>query len=360
MKRRTLLPLVVLIAMVGAACAPPDDDVAVDEPEDPVEAPEDPAEEPEEPAEPVEISGDIVMARANWDTGYFQAEVYYQLLTELGYDVVHPEENELGAELFYTAANQRDVDFWANGWFPLHDPFLDEAPSAVRVGAQIPAGGFQGYLVDKASADELGITSIEQIAEDPALQEHFDFEGDGRADLVGCNAGWGCFEAIEAHFEEQGFGDVINHISAEYSVLMADAIARFERGEPIFYYTWTPNWTVGALVPGEDVVWIEAPTHPNGEDPVPGVEGCVSDPCDICWTANDINAVANEDFLGENPPAAALLEVIELPLVDVSTQNLWMDEGENTQADITRHAEEWIADNRDLVDQWLEAARAAA
>lgn len=307
-----------------------------------------------------DISGNINMARANWDTGYFQAEVYYQLLTELGYDVEHPENNELGAELFYVAASEGDVDFWVNGWFPLHDEFLAAAPNAQRVGNSIAAGGFQGYLVDRATADEYGIESIEQIAADPELAALFDTDGDGTADLVGCDAGWGCHDAIELHFDQEGLGENMTHVVASYSVLMADVIARYERGEPVLFYTWTPNWTVGALAPGEDVVWINAGTHPDGNPAVPDVVGCVTDPCDIGWAANDINVVANADFLAENAPAARLLEVVELPLGDVSAQNFLMDQGENTQADITRHAEEWIAENRALVDSWLDAARAEA
>ena len=37
-----------------------------------------------------------------------------------------------------------------------------------------------------------------------------------------------------------------------------------------------------------------------------------------------------------------------------------MQAGENTQADIETHAEEWIVLNRDLFDSWLGQARAAA
>ena len=33
---------------------------------------------------------------------------------------------------------------------------------------------------------------------------------------------------------------------------------------------------------------------------------------------------------------------------------------ENTEADIERHADEWIAANRDQVDEWLATANAAA
>jgi glycine betaine/proline transport system substrate-binding protein len=314
----------------------------------------------DEPDAPAEISGRVRMARATWDTEYVIAEVYYLMLAELGYDVVHPEENELGAELFYQALDQGDVDLWANGWFPLHDPFFENTTNAVQVGDMIPAGGFNGYLIDKATADEHDITSFEQIAEDPDIRALFDFQGDDRADLVGCDAGWGCFEAIEQHLDETGYGEQVEHLSAQYSVLMTDLVARYERGEPVFFYTWTPNWTVGELVPGEDVVWIEAPTHPHGNAPIPGVEGCVNDPCHTGWNADDIKVVANQDFLDANPAAATLLELVEIPLVDVATQNLRMQEGESSQADVERHAQEWIDENRSLVDEWLDAARAAA
>ncbi len=355
----SFIPLTLALGLVLAACGT--DDAPVDEPEPdaPAEAPDEP-EAADDPAEPADISGQIEMARATWDTEYVIAEIYYQLLTELGYDVTHPENNELGAELFYQALDQGDVDFWANGWFPLHDPFFEETENVVQVGMMIPAGGFNGYLIDRATAEEYDITSFEQIAEDPEINALFDFEGDGRADLVGCDAGWGCFEAIEQHLEETGYDETIEHLSAQYSVLMTDLMARYERGEPVFFYTWTPNWTVGALAPGEDVVWIEAPSHPHGNDPVSGVEGCVNDPCDIGWNADDIQVTANADFLDANPAAAALLEVVELPLGDIAAQNFLMQEGEDSQADVVRHAEEWIEQNRALVDEWLDAARAAA
>jgi glycine betaine/proline transport system substrate-binding protein len=306
------------------------------------------------------IGGSITMARAPWDTEYIIAEIYYSLLTELGYDVDHPQNQELGAELFYAALDQGDVDLWANSWFPLHDTFFAATTNVVKVGNMIPAGGFQGYLIDKATADEYRITSFDQIATDPELRTLFDIDGDGRADLIGCDAGWGCFEAIEAHLAATGFDEGVEHVSASYSVLMSDVIARYERGEPVLFYTWTPNWTIGALVPGEDVVWIEAPSWPVDTDPVPGVVGCVNDPCDIGWAADDILVSANADFLAANPAAATLLEQIVLPLNDIAAQNLLLNEGESSDADIARHAAEWIEANRDLVDAWLDAARSAA
>ena len=186
--------------------------------------------------------------------------------------------------------------------------------------------------------------------------------------MVACPPGWGCELVIEHQMDAYDLRDHVNTIQAAYPASMADAIARFEQGESILFYTWTPNWTVGLLQPGEDVVWIEVP-HPSlPEDQaefedattVEGVEGCVDDPCEMGWPANDIRPVANSQFLEENPAARRLFEVASIPLDAIFEQNAKMFEGEDSEADLERHAEEWIEANREQVDQWLEEARAAA
>jgi glycine betaine/proline transport system substrate-binding protein len=360
-----LIALVAGLVLVLAACQQPDGDTGdVGETDDEVTDGEDEDGEDED-GEDEGPSGELTMARANWDTGFFQAEIYFQLLEELGYTVEHPENNEMGAEVFYQAVNKREIDFWVNGWFPLHDKFLADAPNAERVGNQVEAGAFQGYLADKATVEEHDIQTIEEIDDDPELAELFDFEGDGNADLVGCPPGWGCHESINEHFDGE-LGDNMNHVDAEYAVMMSDTIARFERDEPVLYYTWTPNWTVAELAPGEDVVWLESTTHPDGQDPVDGEvvpggpDACTNDPCEIGWAANDINVVANSDFLEEEPVAKALFEEVELTVGEISEQNAKMEEGEDTSDDIQRHAETWIEENRDTVDEWLDAALSAA
>lgn len=49
----------------------------------------------------------------------------------------------------------------------------------------------QGYLIDKKTADKYHITNIEQL-KDPKIAKLFDANNDGKADLTGCNPGWGC------------------------------------------------------------------------------------------------------------------------------------------------------------------------
>jgi len=304
-------------------------------------------------------------ARATWSTGYFQAAVYNAMLEELGYEI--SDTTELKNELFYQAVSQGDVDYWVNGWFPLHNDLMAKAEGASQVGYVAKGGALQGYLIDKKTADAHNVTNIEDFKK-PEIRSLFDSDGDGKAEMVACPPGWGCEKVITHHIQAYDLEDHIDPIQAEYSASMADAMGRYKSGEPIFFYTWTPNWTVGELEPGKDVVWIEVPrpdlpeSQKQYEDAttVSGVAGCVDDPCEMGWPANDIRPVANKEFLENNPSVSKLLEVAEIPLEDIFAQNARMQKGEDSQADIERHADEWIANNRDLVDGWLDEARKAS
>ncbi|MBB4004385.1 MAG: glycine betaine/L-proline ABC transporter substrate-binding protein ProX [Aurantimonas endophytica] len=308
----------------------------------------------------------VTMARPTWDTGWFSTEIYRQLLQKLGYEVTQP--TTLDAPVFYQAVGQGDVTLWVEGWFPLHNTYESAFDGqAEKIGYVAKGGALQGYLVDKASAEEFDIKSLEDFKR-PEVMEAFDRDGDGKADLVACPPGWGCEVTITHQLEAFDLNDSINAIKANYSASMADAIAAHEQGDPILFYTWTPNWTVDELKPGEDVVWIETPGVELPEDQmsladaatVPGVQGCVADPCVMGWPANDIQPVANTEFLNENPAVRTLLEAASIPLEDIFAQNAAMNNGENSEEDIQKQAADWIESNKADTDKWLADARAAA
>lgn len=321
------------------------------------------------PAAGGDIGGQVTMARATWDTGWFQAAIYAQLIEELGYEVNDPSELTRDANTFYPAVAQEEVDLWANGWFPLHNIYLSRelfsgdliSEPIEPIGFEVRAGAIQGYLIDKATADANNITSMSDLA-DASIAALFDDDGDGQADLQGCNDGWGCHLKIDSHIAELDWGPNVEQVSSDYNDLLNDVVRpKVEAGEPVLFYTWTPNWTIDVLVPGEDVVWLESPAleEDAGLDSVSGLAGCAGDdPCDLGWPVNDIRAVANIEFLEENPPIRRLLEVVEIPLQDIADQNARMAmEAEYSESQIRADAASWIEDNRDLVDSWLETAR---
>ncbi len=304
-------------------------------------------------------------ARATWDTGWFPTEIFSSALQDLGYSVEDPLT--LDNPAFYTSLAAGDVDFWVNGWFPLHNTYLEDIDEEVSlVGYVVEAGALQGYLIDKETSEQYEITNLEDF-KDPEIAALFDSDGDGKANLVSCPPGWGCELVIQHHLDEYELRDYVNAQTTDYSIGMADAISRYDQGDSIFFYTWTPNWTINELVPGEDVVWLEVPypslpeSQKDLEDAttLAGVVGCVDDPCEMGWPANDIRAVANNDFLAANPRAEALFEVAAIPLEDIAAQNALMQEGEDSKEDIKRHAQEWIEENQALYDSWIDAAMEA-
>ncbi|NMA97125.1 MAG: glycine betaine/L-proline ABC transporter substrate-binding protein ProX [Phyllobacteriaceae bacterium] len=305
---------------------------------------------------------EIIMAQPTWDTGWFHTEIFKQLFTELGYSV--GDVLTLDNPAFYQSVGYGDVTLWVDGWFPIHNPYQSAFEGTAEViGPVVSGGALEGYLVDKKTAEAMDITSLEDFKRDDVKQA-FDRDGDGKADLVACPPGWGCELTIEHHMNAYQLNDHLNLIKAGYAAAMADAVAAYDTGSPILFYTWTPNWTVNELVPGEDVVWIEVPEVSLPADMADladaatreGVEGCVNDPCMLGFPANSIDAVANSDFLEKNPAVRALLENVEIPITDVYAQNAKMNAGDD---DIEAHATAWIAENRELVDGWLEAAKAA-
>jgi len=308
----------------------------------------------------------VAMARATWDTGWFQAEIFKALLERLGYRVAGPRTYDTAE--FYRAVARGDVDLWANGWFPLHNAFIRQASIRDRielVGYEVRGGALQGYLVDKATAAKYGITSLTDLR-DPQLARIFDVNGNGKADLVGCDVGWGCELVIDHHLDAYQLHATVEQRQGDYSLLIHDTVFRYRQGKPVLFYTWTPNWTVGTLIPGEDVVWLEVPFPSLPEDQqgleeramVPGMPGCASDPCALGWPPNDIRAVANAAFLQDHPDIRRLLEAVKIPLEDIHTQNARMVRGQGSPQDLRRHAVQWIERNSDAVGRWLAAARA--
>lgn len=306
-------------------------------------------------------------ARATWNTGFFQEALVRKALTELGYDVKKPKD--LQNPIFYKTVSLGDVDYWTNGWFPNHDGQLPKGfyDKADKIGYVVKAGGLQGYLVSKKHVDQFNIKSLDDFKREE-VKEAFDKNRDGKADLTACPPGWGCEQVIAHHMKVYDLDDHINPVKASYEAGMAATMAAYKSGEPIFFYTWAPNWTIFKLKPGTDVMWINVPeimpkeSQMAGKDrmEVSGVEGAVSDPVKLGFVVSDIHIVANKKFMDANPAAKKFFEVFTLPLGDINEQNTKMNEGEKSDKDIARHVDEWIAKNQATYDGWLAEARKAA
>lgn len=288
----------------------------------------------------------------------FQTLLVARALEKLGYTVAPTKETEYVTG--FVAIANGDATYIASNWQPLHDDFYKNAggnDKLYRQGTYV-TNSLQGYLIDKKTADAHNITSLEQLQK-PEIAKLFDTNGDGKADLTGCNPGWGCEAVIEHHLKAYKLAETVTHNQGSYAALIADTIARYQQGQPVLYYTWTPYWVSGVLKPGSDVVWLQVPfTSLPGEQAK--VETRLPDGSNYGFPVNTQHIVANKTFAEKNPAAAKLFEVMALPIADVNAQNLRMQQGENKAADIERHVNAWITANQSTFDGWIAQALQAA
>ncbi len=285
----------------------------------------------------------------------FQTVVIQRALEELGYDVQPIQEVDYSAG--YTAIAQNDIQWTAVSWDPLHNQMYENSGGEekfVKKGHYI-TGAAQGYLIDQVTAEKHNIKTINDLKK-PEIAKLFDYTGDGKADLTGCQPGWGCEKVINHQLDNFGLRDTVNHVQGSYAAIIGDTIQRYKAGNPILYYTWTPYWVSGVLVPGVDVVWLEVERseHPQG------IDTQLSNGKNYGFSVNSERIVANKAFTDANPVAGKLFEVAQMGINAISAQNRLISEGENTVADVERHADNWIKKNRSDFDKWLTAARAVA
>lgn len=314
----------------------------------------------------------IQPALPTWQSAKPVLAIFHVMLEDLGYNLKKP--TVLSNPIFYKSVTRKDgPDFWTGGWFPLHYTQLPDnfKQHASIVGTIVESGAVQGFLVSKKAAKKYDITGLADFKRSE-VRKAFDRDGDGKAEVMGCPPGWGCHVQTNFIIKAYDLGQYIDLTEASYAASFADLMARHRNGEPVAFYTWTPNFTIFKLVPGEDVVWINvpkpvklSPTQKEGgfskdDLTVSGLKGAITDPIRMGFVANDIDVVANNAFLEANPAAKKLFQKVKIPLTDISHMTARILNGEDSQEAIMGMAKDWIGQHQDKVDGWLKAARQAA
>ncbi|RXJ69376.1 proline/glycine betaine ABC transporter substrate-binding protein ProX [Halarcobacter ebronensis] len=298
----------------------------------------------------------ITALKTNIAEESFQMKIVVELLKKMGYDV--KMTNDVSYDIAYqTIANNAtsdDVYFIASSWDPLHNGKLEAlGEDKFAKYSEFISGCAQGYLIDKKTAEKYNIKYINDL-KDPKIAKIFDTNKDGKADLTGCNAGWGCEKVIEYQLDAFGLRDTIEHNQGEYSALIADTIANYKTGKPILYYTWTPYWVSGKLVPGKDVVFLQVTKSANPNQSSTKLPNGV----DYGFAVNSQKIVSNASVKTKHKDIAKLFDIVKLSVNDVSGQNMLMTNGQKKEKDIDRHVKMWLDNNKTKVEAWIKEAKA--
>jgi len=287
----------------------------------------------------------------------FQTLVVSEILKKMGHDVT--VTNAVGYNISYQTiasnANSKDVYFAAYMWDPLHSSKLKALGGDKKIVTYAPfiSNCAQGYLIDKKTADKYNIKYFNDLSK-PEIAKLFDTNGNGKANLTGCNPGWGCEKVIEYQLDAYNLRDTVEHDQGEYSALIANTIANYKTNKSILFYTWTPYWVSGKLVPGKDVVFLQVTSsaHPV----VKSTE--LSNGANYGFVVNNQRIIANT-VTKEHKDIAKLFEIMKISVNDISGENMLMSKGENKEKDIKRHAKMWVKQNQATIDTWIKEAKAA-
>ncbi|MGB0694997.1 MAG: glycine betaine/L-proline ABC transporter substrate-binding protein ProX [Rhodospirillaceae bacterium] len=286
----------------------------------------------------------------------FQSMVIAQALEDLGYSVSLTEP--MAYYDAHVAIAEGQADLLTFHWDPLHSGFyadLGGADKMTRLGSLVPEA-YQGYLIDKKSAIVNGIRDLDQL-KDPEFAQIYDIDGDGKADLFGCDQGWACAEVINHQIEAYGLSDTVTHHQGIYSEQVNTVIDRFHAGDPVLFYSWTPYWIAGEMKPGVYSRWLNVPfsSLPGARA---GEDTSLGDGRNPGFAVNTLRILARPAFLEANPAAAIVLEAATIDPEDISAQNLLMKRGESSPSEVRAHAKEWTDRHLSSYFDWLDAARA--
>ena len=295
----------------------------------------------------------IRSGHSNWIEEHFQTEIVNIGLEKLGYEIIKPKELDYPA--IYLAVANGDLDYSIINYEKSHKKFFENAggeKKLEKVGVLTP-NSVQGFQIDKKTADEYKITNLEQF-QDPKIAQQFDSDGDGKANLVGCNPGWFCESMIDHHIKAYGLQDTVEHDRGQYLALLADTITRYKQGESVLFFAYNPHWISTVLKPEEDVVWLEVSftSLPKAMGKVTEKDTSINGK-NLGFPIDRQRIFANKKFLAANPVAKRWFELVKIPTEDINAESLLIKQGEDSPSDIRRHAQNWVQKNQDLFDRWL-------
>ncbi|WP_434055931.1 MAG: glycine betaine ABC transporter substrate-binding protein [Roseibium sp.] len=235
------------------------------------------------------------------------------------------------------------TDLWMPNRAAIWDKYIDGAKT---VGHNEPYKGTQKMYVPSFMADK--VSSVEDL-KDPEIAAMFDKDGNGKGEYWSGDAGWKSTRMWQVKFKSYGLDELWEPEILPDATFKAQLKTAMQREQPILFYYWTPEWVHAAY----DITPLDEPAR---------TEGCENVNLDKeDWLEASSFACASEDasiyvaysksLETRNPPVAKFLSQMAL---DPAVVNEWILKIGRDKMDPRDVAEDWVANNMDVVNSWIE------
>ena len=191
------------------------------------------------------------------------------------------------------------------------------------------------------------IRSIEDLKK-PEIAAMFDTDGDGLGEYWAGDVTWASTKRWQIKFKSYGLDSLWepNIISAD--TFKAGLAAAYAASQPQLFYAWTPE----SIHVQFDLVKVEEPARFEGCEEVDlDAENWLEVSHFECVIKdNDVYVAFSKSLWDRNPAVAKMLKNVQLTGDEVG---LWILEIFEKKRDPQEVAEEWIADNQDIVNAWI-------
>lgn len=256
--------------------------------------------------------GTVNLAYVEWSSEVASTNVVAAVLEQAGFDV---ELTSLSAAAMFQALSTGDADAIVAAWLPTtHADYME------RVGDNIEDLGMN------LDGTKLGLvvpayTDVDSIA---GLNDNADsFNGE----IIGIDPGAGLMALSEEVVDTYDLG--LRLRSGSGATMTAALSSAINNEEDVVVTGWTPHWMFARF----DLKYLE-------------------DPENVYGGAEQIHTVVRQGLKDDMPEAYAILDAFEWTPEQMGEVMLMNQEDDS---DPYENAKQWVEDNQDVVEQWLNS-----
>jgi glycine betaine/proline transport system substrate-binding protein len=259
---------------------------------------------------------ELNLGNIGWDESIAIANLTKALLEDdLDYDEVRLEQTDSVRYLFQ-GVSTGDMDAFQDVWLPQQKAYLGEVEDQVE---QLDSWyrGTTRYSI--ATPSYMGITSIDQLNDT------------GTKHILGIEQDVDIMEAIpDSVIPEYGLEQKL--VQSSTQGMLAEVEIRYRNREEFAFVAWSPHW----MNQRYDFDYLDDP------------EGALGD----LTQSAEILTIVNEDLPEDDPVAYAFMEALTLDEEQINA----MEAEINTVSDPQTGVRNWLENNRDVVQPWIDAA----
>lgn len=236
-------------------------------------------------------------------------------------------------------------------WLPNQDNLNSKYVSDKGTVRQNPNGvaGDQAMCVTKATAERTGIENLSDLT-DPDMAKNFDTDDDGKGEIWIGASGWASTNIEKIRAKSYGYAETMQLKEMDESLALAEVDNAVAQDKDIVFFCYTPHHMFAL----HELVILKEPAYEDGKwtviQPTDDPEWLEKSEAAVAWNTAYLHIHYATSLEESQPEAAKMLSQVKLDTNTVSamTYALVVD-----KMDPAEFAKQWLADNADTVDSWL-------